>query len=32
MRPISAANLRHAHEIVESGRTMGKIVLAGWPE
>ncbi|MBV9672592.1 MAG: zinc-binding alcohol dehydrogenase family protein [Verrucomicrobia bacterium] len=28
--PINAANLRHAHELIESGRTIGKIVLAGW--
>jgi zinc-binding alcohol dehydrogenase family protein len=30
LRPINAANLRRAHQIVESGRTRGKIVLAGW--
>lgn len=28
--PINAANLRHAHELLESGRTIGKIVLSGW--
>ena len=27
---LSAANLRRAHAAIESGRTMGKIVLAGW--
>jgi NADPH:quinone reductase len=27
---ISAANLREAHRLVESGKTIGKIVLAGW--
>jgi zinc-binding alcohol dehydrogenase family protein len=30
MSPINAANLREAHGLVESGRTIGKIVLAGW--
>lgn len=29
--PIHAANLREAHSLVESGRTIGKIVLASWP-
>ena len=28
--PISAANLRQAHAQIESGRTVGKIVLEGW--
>jgi NADPH2:quinone reductase len=28
---ISAANLREAHARLESGRTIGKVVLAGWP-
>ena len=28
--PISAKNLREAHRQVESGKTIGKIVLAGW--
>ncbi|MCX5497161.1 zinc-binding alcohol dehydrogenase family protein [Kaistia dalseonensis] len=28
--PINAANLRKAHEQVESGRMIGKVVLAGW--
>ena len=27
---INAANLRRAHALVESGKTMGKIVLAGF--
>jgi zinc-binding alcohol dehydrogenase family protein len=30
MKPINAANLRHAHEKLESGRMIGKLVLAGW--
>ncbi|SHF21670.1 zinc-binding alcohol dehydrogenase family protein [Kaistia soli DSM 19436] len=28
--PISAANLREAHRSVESGRMIGKVVVAGW--
>ena len=28
---ISAANLRRAHALIESGRAKGKIVLQGWP-
>lgn len=28
---ITAANLRAAHEFIESGRAVGKVVLAGWP-
>lgn len=28
--PITAANLRKAHALVESGRTVGKVVLAGF--
>ncbi|MGB8021958.1 MAG: zinc-binding alcohol dehydrogenase family protein [Candidatus Nanopelagicales bacterium] len=28
---ISAEHLRAAHEFVESGRAVGKVVLAGWP-
>ncbi|ROR93033.1 zinc-binding alcohol dehydrogenase family protein [Nocardioides aurantiacus] len=28
---ISAATLREAHEFIESGRAVGKVVLAGWP-
>jgi zinc-binding alcohol dehydrogenase family protein len=27
---INAANLRQAHQMLESGQTIGKIVLAGW--
>jgi NADPH2:quinone reductase len=29
--PIDAANLRKAHALVESGKAIGKVVLAGWP-
>ena len=29
--PIDAANLRKAHAQIESGTTIGKLVLAGWP-
>ncbi|WP_308491071.1 zinc-binding alcohol dehydrogenase family protein [Microbacterium terrisoli] len=32
LTPISAATLREAHELVEAGRTVGKIVLHGWDE
>jgi NADPH:quinone reductase-like Zn-dependent oxidoreductase len=28
--PIDAATLRAAHAMIESGRTIGKIVLAGF--
>jgi NADPH:quinone reductase-like Zn-dependent oxidoreductase len=28
--PINAANLKRAHALVESGTTMGKIVLEGF--
>jgi NADPH:quinone reductase-like Zn-dependent oxidoreductase len=28
--PINAANLRAAHVKVEGGRSIGKVVLAGW--
>ncbi len=28
--PLNAANLRRAHELVESGRTLGKVVLHSW--
>jgi NADPH2:quinone reductase len=28
--PINAANLRQAHELIESGRSIGKVVLHGW--
>lgn len=30
LSPINAANLRQAHAQVESGRTIGKLVLEGW--
>ncbi len=30
LTPISAETLREAHELVESGRTVGKVVLHGW--
>jgi NADPH:quinone reductase-like Zn-dependent oxidoreductase len=30
LSPISAANLRAAHARVESGKMVGKLVLAGW--
>ncbi|HSE12078.1 MAG TPA: zinc-binding alcohol dehydrogenase family protein, partial [Rudaea sp.] len=30
LRPIDAANLREAHRRLESGTTIGKLVLAGW--
>lgn len=30
MTPICAENLRNAHRMLESGRTIGKIVLEGW--
>jgi NADPH2:quinone reductase len=30
LRPIDAANLREAHRRLESGTSIGKIVLAGW--
>ena len=29
--PIDAENLRRAHAIIESEKSRGKIVLAGWP-
>jgi NADPH2:quinone reductase len=29
--PIDAAHLRAAHALIESGKTIGKIVLEGWP-
>ena len=29
--PIDAAHLRKAHALIESGRAIGKLVLAGWP-
>ncbi len=30
LSPINAANLRQAHGQIESGRTIGKLVLEGW--
>ena len=30
LTPINAANLRKAHERLESGRMIGKLVLKGW--
>ena len=30
LSPISAANLRKAHERLESGTMIGKLVLKGW--
>lgn len=30
IRPISAENLRHAHALIEQGRSIGKVVLANW--
>lgn len=29
--PIDAAHLKQAHALVESGKSIGKVVLAGWP-
>jgi NADPH2:quinone reductase len=29
--PINAANLKKAHALIESGKFIGKVVLAGWP-
>lgn len=29
--PIDAAHLRQAHALIESGKAIGKVVLAGWP-
>jgi zinc-binding alcohol dehydrogenase family protein len=31
LAPISAATLREAHAALESGRTIGKIAIGGWP-
>jgi NADPH2:quinone reductase len=31
LSPISAANLRTAHALLEGGHTIGKVVLEGWP-
>jgi hypothetical protein len=30
LSPINAANLKEAHKLVESGRSMGKVTLAGF--
>ena len=30
LSPINAANLREAHRRLESGATIGKLVVAGW--
>jgi NADPH2:quinone reductase len=30
LQPINAANLREAHRCLESGTTIGKLVIAGW--
>jgi zinc-binding alcohol dehydrogenase family protein len=30
LTPINAANLRQAHSLIESGRSIGKVVLTGW--
>jgi NADPH:quinone reductase len=30
MGPIRAENLRKAHQLIESGRSRGKVVLAGF--
>jgi NADPH:quinone reductase-like Zn-dependent oxidoreductase len=30
LTPINAANLRQAHALIESGKSIGKVVLAGW--
>lgn len=32
LEPITAATVREAHLAVESGRTIGKVVLTGWPD
>jgi len=29
--PLDAERLREAHGLVESGRTIGKVVVSGWP-
>ncbi len=29
--PINAANLKHAHGLIERGDAIGKVVLADWP-
>jgi NADPH2:quinone reductase len=30
LTPITPETLRHAHELVETGRTLGKVVVHGW--
>ncbi|MNP82291.1 hypothetical protein D3C76_1808860 [compost metagenome] len=30
LKPINAANLRKAHAMLETGRTVGKVVLEGF--
>jgi zinc-binding alcohol dehydrogenase family protein len=32
IRPINARNLRAAHALIEQGNTIGKVVLADWPD
>lgn len=32
LSPIDAKTLREAHALVESGHTIGKVVVAGWPD
>jgi zinc-binding alcohol dehydrogenase family protein len=29
--PVDAAHLKQAHALIESGKAIGKVVLAGWP-
>jgi zinc-binding alcohol dehydrogenase family protein len=31
LSPISAETMREAHSLIESGRTIGKIAISGWP-
>jgi hypothetical protein len=30
LTPINAENLKAAHRLIESGRSIGKVVLHGW--
>jgi NADPH2:quinone reductase len=30
LTPINAANLKQAHALIESGKSIGKVVLTGW--
>jgi NADPH2:quinone reductase len=30
LTPMNAAHLRQAHALVESGKMLGKVVVAGW--